>query len=173
MSPRLTLSLLNKNSIRWRHIISSNKMLSFSLMGKVTNLSNTSWGSSIKDVRPKTDFWNPPCPTSSVWKTPPSPSTDVRIVSRVKTSETKYILQSGLPITGGGEEGGVGLWYGLPKRICGRPSGLWPPPPPSSAVVHIGSHTPLFTGRLWWMAPWALAKFIQCNSNRFEAYPFV
>jgi len=53
----------------------------------------------IKNVRPKTDFFDtsfppPTCPTSVVLKTytPPSPSTDVQIVSRVnicKTSETQ------------------------------------------------------------------------------------
>jgi len=85
---------------------------------------NLSKGSSIKDVLAKTDFLNPPCLTSSVWKTPP-PSSDVE--------KTQHILRFGQPWTGGGVFGVRNAKYLL--KIFRGVNVLFRCRPPPSGVV--------------------------------------
>jgi len=103
------------------------------------------WGSSLKDVRPKTFL--PPLVNVVCLEHPPPPSTDVRIVSRVKMSETQNILRSGRLWTEVGD-------FRLPKRnffgIFGRlvMADLPPPPRPRLSTIILHPSPPLLTGRL-------------------------
>jgi len=124
-------------------------------------------GWSIKDVRPKCDFLDPPlvCQTSSVWETPPSPipgRPDHGARKRLK----RKIFYGHLNVRGWGwGREGVRHQYELRKakklRLW-RPVCDWPPPPSPhpSLVEHIGLHPlpPLLTGRLWWLAPNLLSQ---------------
>jgi len=80
-----------------------------------------------------------PCPTSSVWKTPPPPvhGRPDRIASK-NVRNAKYIV-IWTPVDGGGVSDSNTLFFSFFRRpVDGRPL----VPPPSFEVVHIATHTP-------------------------------
>jgi len=112
----------------------------------------------IRQRRPTKNwlFEPPPCPTSSVWQTPPPPPiSDVRTVSSVKkTSETLNILRCGRPWMWGGCH--TPKWTSETPNfsVSGRPVDGRPPRPRLSTLAH--TPPPISTGHLWWMAPYTL-----------------
>jgi len=95
------------------------------------------YGPSIKDVRPKTDFLDPPPPLSDIVRLedtpPPSPISDVRTVWSVKTPETQKYIAIRIFWTSG--------WWQTPPRP--RSSTLADTPPPFA-------WTSLMDGPLQW-----------------------
>jgi len=88
----------------------------------------------------------PPCPTSFVWKKPPTAVTDLRIVSRVDVRNALYIaIRTSVD---GGRVSDSDTDSETQTFLRLWTSGIWPTLPPS-AVVHIGSTPPLLlTGQL-------------------------